>query len=81
MRPFGQQYVDNYRALLGTNMEYRVVNMLFTRVLKNNGHDPNAGDWASANCFRVLSAVLSHPAGTLDAPIWRRLDQRVAPRR
>jgi hypothetical protein len=69
IRSFGQHYVDLYLQNLGLAFEYRVVNMLFTRVVKNNGLDPHEGRWASDELFRVLAATLARDSGELDRPI------------
>jgi hypothetical protein len=69
IRSFGQTYVDRYREMLGTHLEYRVVNMLFTRVLKRHGINPDAGEWASGELWRILSAVLARDSGSFDRPI------------
>ena len=71
IRTFGQEYVTQYQAMLGTQMEYRAVNMLCTRVLKHNGSALQDGPWNTDELFRLLSAVLARDTATLSVPIGR----------
>ncbi|MFZ1083551.1 MAG: hypothetical protein WAN35_01150 [Terracidiphilus sp.] len=57
LRSLGQEYVTAFLKLLGPHLEYRVVNLLITRLAKKNGLNPHEGDWGDA-LFRVCGAAL-----------------------
>jgi hypothetical protein len=63
IRSFGQEHVEMFLRLLSPHFEYRVVNLLLTRVAKKNGLNPHAGSWAADALFRLSGASLAGAHG------------------